>query len=289
MAVLESTREGVRPSDAAQRASQFEREGYVVARNMFTPAEMRDFIQACQSFEGKEADRPEPNSKGSMQFYSEIFRRSETVRRFITQQTLIDFLVPITGPDLWIRWDQAVAKGPGSGVFPWHTDTGYDLLPQPHFEVWIALTENRPDNGGLWVIPGSHKVRHKHKLIDNHMTAVGAERYDEADSGKVCIEANTGDVVLFSSLLLHKTYGNTTAASRWAYVAEMLKLGDYDPTIKPPYFITARQGRSAGEFVESLACARDPAQIAKTLPLAIRHRVAGPLVRRLRAAFKGSA
>ncbi len=274
---------------AAFRAAQFESDGYVVARSMFSPGEMRDFIKECQSFEGKASDRSEPNSKGTMQFYSEIFRRSEPVRRFITQQTLIDFLTPIAGPDLWVRWDQAVAKGPGSGAFPWHTDTGYDLLPQPHFEVWIALTESHRDNGGLCVIPGSHKVPHKHKRVDNHMVALGAERYDPPGSGKVFIDAEQGDVVLFSSLLLHKTYGNTTAKSRWAYVAEMLKLGDYDPTVKAPYFIAARNGRAAGEFVERLDCADDPAQIVKTLTLALRHRVAGPLARRLRSAFKVTA
>lgn len=274
------------PTDEGQRAAQFERDGYVVSRGLFTPEEMRDFIQECQGFENKASERTEPNSKGTMQFYSELFRRSESVRRFITQQTLIDFLVPITGPDLWVRWDQAVAKGPGSGVFPWHTDSGYDRLPQPHFEVWIALTKSTKDNGGLCVVPGSHKVRQKHRFVDNHMSAIGAERYDTDDSAKVFIEAEAGDVVLFSSLLLHKTYENTTENSRWAYVAEMLKLGDYDPTIAPPYFVAARNGQAACEFVDRLECAYNPVQLAKTLPLALRHRVGGPLLRRLRGTFK---
>jgi ectoine hydroxylase-related dioxygenase (phytanoyl-CoA dioxygenase family) len=256
---------------------------------MFSANEMRDFIAECHSFEGKAKDRAEPNSKGSMQFYSELFRKSELIRRFVTQRTLIDFVAPIAGPDLWLRWDQAVAKGPQSGVFAWHTDTGYDLLPQPHFEVWIALSESRADNGGLYVVPGSHKQRQRHRRIDNHMVALDSERYDAADSGKLCVEASAGDVILFSSLLLHKTYENTTTNSRWAYVAEMLKLGDFDPTITPPYFVVARNGEPACEFVESLACARDPVQIVKTLPLALRHRVGKPLVKRIRAALKSSS
>lgn len=274
--------------EVTERVRQFERDGYVVARGLFSADEMRDFIAECHSFEGRAKDRAEPNSKGSMQFYSELFRKSELIRRFVTQRTLIDFVAPIAGPDLWLRWDQAVAKGPQSGVFAWHTDTGYDLLPQPHFEVWIALSESRADNGGLYVVPGSHKQRHRHRRIDNHMVARHSERYDAADSGKVCVEAEAGDVILFSSLLLHKTYENTTTNSRWAYVAEMLRLGDFDPTITPPYFVVARDGEPACEFVESLACARDPVQIVKTLPLALRHRVGKPLVKRLRAALKPS-
>ena len=286
---MESTRAAAKSATVTERATQFDRDGYIVSRGMFTPTEMRDFIAECWSFEVKGSHRPEPNSKGTMQFYSEIFRRSELVRRFITQKTLIDFLVPITGPDLWMRWDQAVAKGPGSGVFAWHTDTGYDLLPQPHFEVWIALSESRPDNGGLWVVPGSHKVRQRHRRVGKHLEAIGSERYDAPDGGKLFIEANEGDVILFSSLLLHKTYENTTEKSRWAYVGEMLKLGDYDPTSKPPYFVVAKDGKPACEFVDALACSSDPAQIVKTLPLALRHRFGGPLVRRIRAALKATA
>jgi len=273
-------------SDVAARVRQFEQDGFVVARGMFSPSEMRDFIAECQSFEGRSNGR-EPNSKGSMQFYSQIFRKSELVRRFVCQRKLIDFIAPITGPDLWLRWDQAVAKGPDSGVFDWHTDAGYDLLPQPHFEVWIALSESRHNNGGLCVIPGSHKQRTRHRRVGTHVISVDAASHD-VDGRKQFIEADAGDVILFSSLLLHKTYENTTTSSRWAYVAELLKLGDFDPTIAPPYFIAARNGQPACEFVDRLACARDPRQIALTLPLAIRHRVAGPLVRRLRAAFKSS-
>jgi ectoine hydroxylase-related dioxygenase (phytanoyl-CoA dioxygenase family) len=289
MAMVGTAKADAGSPEVAERVRQFERDGYVVARGMFSANEMRDFIAECHSFEGKAKDRAEPNSKGSMQFYSELFRKSELIRRFVTQRTLIDFVAPIAGPDLWLRWDQAVAKGPQSGVFAWHTDTGYDLLPQPHFEVWIALSESRADNGGLYVVPGSHKQRQRHRRIDNHMVALDSERYDAADSGKLCVEASAGDVILFSSLLLHKTYENTTTNSRWAYVAEMLKLGDFDPTITPPYFVVARNGEPACEFVESLACARDPVQIVKTLPLALRHRVGKPLVKRIRAALKSSS
>ena len=277
----------VAQADVVERQRQFERDGFVVARQMFSGAEMREFIAECHSFEGRTRG-PDSNDEGQMRFYNQLFRKSEVVRRFVTQQSLIDFIAPIAGPDLWMRWDQAVAKGPGSGVFNWHTDAGYDLLPQPHFEVWIALSESRRDNGGLCVIPGSHRQghSHRHRRIGNHMVADGHERYDRPDSGKTVIEAEEGDVILFSSALLHKTYENTTARARWAYVGEFMKLGDYDPTSPAPYFVAARNGRTACEFVDTLPGARDPMQRLRTLPLALRKNVAGPLLRAVRAALK---
>ncbi len=182
-------------SDVAERVRSFQRDGYVVQRRMFSPDEMNDFIVECHSFEGR-TDRPNSNDAGEMRFYSELFRKSQRVQQFITQQALLDFIVPIAGPDLWVRWDQAVAKGPRSGVFPWHTDNGYDLLPQPHFEIWIALSQSTKDNGGLCVVPGSHKQRHRHRRVGNHMLAVASHRYDAPDSGKVFIDANVGDVIV---------------------------------------------------------------------------------------------
>lgn len=269
----------------AALANHFARDGFVIARRMFRAEQMRDLIAEIQSFEHK-ADRAEPLDQGGMRFYSDIFRQSELIRRFITEPALIDFLARIAGPDLWVRWDQAVAKGPGSGVFAWHQDNGYNRLPQQHYQVWIALSEMRQDNGGLWLVPGSHKHRFPHARVANHFAAVGSERYDDPGSARVFIEADAGDVVVFSSLTLHKTYENVTAKSRWAYVAEVMRASDFDPTIKPPYFVAARDGRAVGEFVDRLACSRDPRQIIKTLPLSLRHRVLGPLARKLRAAVK---
>ncbi len=111
MAAVGLARVGDTAAAVDERVQQFQRDGYVVSRGMFSADEMRDFIAECQSFEGKATDRVEPNSRGAMQFYSELFRKSALIRRFITQPSLLDFLTPITGPDLWVRWDQAVAKG----------------------------------------------------------------------------------------------------------------------------------------------------------------------------------
>jgi hypothetical protein len=66
---------------------------------------------------------------------------------------------------------------------------------------------------------------------------------------KVFIEAEPGDIVVFSSYLLHYTAPNLASASRWAYIVEYLPFEHFDPTAKPPYFIIARDGKSNPEFV----------------------------------------
>src|SRR3954453_21074599 len=100
------------PSDkyhvAAKLRDDFGDQGYVIARGLFTLDEMRQFIDAVKGTE-KTRSGSETLDDGTMRFYSNIFRESDTVRHFITAQPIIDFMAPIVGPDMWVRWDQAVA------------------------------------------------------------------------------------------------------------------------------------------------------------------------------------
>ncbi|MDB5406588.1 MAG: hypothetical protein JWL84_1500 [Rhodospirillales bacterium] len=248
----------------------FNARGYVVRRNMFTPGEMHHFIAAVRETEDLRGGT-ESLDEGTMQFYSNIFKESETVRRFITHPAIIDFMVPIVGPDMWVRWDQAVKKGPRSGVFPWHQDNGYNQLPTEHFQLWIALSEMTMDNGGLWIVAGSHKRLLPHTRVGRHMEAIGSRIYDEPAATKTFISAAAGDVVLFSSRALHKTYENVTDRPRWAYVAEFMRSSDYDPTLRRPYFNAARDGKPYPAFTATLPGCRDMGQRVRTLPLAMRH------------------
>lgn len=259
--------------DAAAAQAHFAERGYWIARGLFSRDEMQDVIGEIQGF-GENGGRGEVLDRGAMRFYSDLFHKSARVRAFLAQERLVAAVCAIAGPDLWVRWDQAVAKGPDSGVFAWHQDNGYNRLPQQHFQVWVALSEMRRDNGGLWLVPGSHHRHIRHRQDGRHFAAEGSEIYDADDAPKVFIEAEAGDVVIFSSLTLHKTYENTTDRARWAYVAEVMRLSDFDPTVDPPYFVLARNGAPAPGFIDRLPGSRDPRQIALTLPLAARRALA---------------
>jgi hypothetical protein len=66
------------------------------------------------------------------------------------------------------------------------------------------------------------------------------------------IEAEAGDVLLFSSLTLHKTLPNITDDDiRWAYVLEFMSIQDYDPSVPKPYFQISKNGQSFGQFIQT--------------------------------------
>jgi hypothetical protein len=75
---------------------------------------------------------------------------------------------------------------------------------------------------------------------------------------EVPIAAQKGDVVIFSSLTLHRTLPNRTQADRWAYVIEYMSVRHFDPFIEPPYFLVSEDGRSAPRF-----SARHPGSLSR--------------------------
>lgn len=229
----------------------FDRDGFIVCKGLFPPEEITAFlaeVKQCQKRYNRDT-----LTKGSMTFKSSIFFESPKIQQFICQPKIIDLLKQIIGPDIWVRWDQAVAKGPGADIFPWHQDNNYSKLVDPHYQVWIALTESNADNGGLLLKPGSHRSKSLPYQTVGHEVV-----YSGKVENPVLIEAEPGDVVIFSSFTLHSTTPNITQDTRWAYVIEYMSLDHYDPYVEPPYFVVARNGISSPEFVRSFRGKKNP-------------------------------
>ena len=224
----------------------FEDEGFVVHRGLFDEAEMLRLIDLIEA-----ADAVNPHrdwlTRGAMRFASNLLPCSAELRAWAAQPALVDLVCERLGPDVWVRWDQAVAKGPGAPLFPFHQDNGYNELPFEHLQVWIALSPADADNGGLWLVPGSHRRTWTHEKVDDVVRVL------EATDDAVCLEAESGDVVLFSSLMVHATLPNVTDRLRWAYVVEYVSTADVDPFLDPPYLVVARDGRPAPGYVDELA------------------------------------
>ena len=225
--------------------AEFKKNGYVFIKNFFSQAEVDALVANIkEASETKSGD--DVLDKGNLKFHALIMHRSEKLRAFISQTKIIDFLKQFAGPDIWVRWDQAVEKKPGAGTFPWHQDNQYSQLKDAHFQFWISLTTMTAENGGLWVVPGSHKGMLKYDYEDSHVV------YKGDVSNAEFISAEPGDVVLFSSYLLHSTTPNITQNSRWAYVIEYMQMDHIDPFIEAPHLVVAKNGQPHLEYLNRL-------------------------------------
>ena len=224
-------------------AQAFKRDGFIKLPGFFSGGEMEELRSAILEASKRSAD---PLDRAGLTFHSNAFRASASIRQFLAQPRLVSLVAEVGGPNLWVRWDQAVVKAPGGVEFPWHQDNAYNRLRVQHFQLWIAVSRGTRENGGLWLQPGSHrKGLLLHVARGSHMV------YEGPHGDASLVEAECGDVVLFSSLMLHRTAPNESRDDhRWAYVAEYIKLEDWDPWVESPYFVVARRGRACNELVQ---------------------------------------
>jgi ectoine hydroxylase-related dioxygenase (phytanoyl-CoA dioxygenase family) len=244
---------------------EYGEQGYAHLPGFFSAAEverLRDDIEVA----GRARRGTSSLDDGAMTFLSLLFPLSPALQAFVAQPRLLDVVCPLLDDDVWVRWDQAVAKRDGAPTFPWHQDNGYSLLHAAHAQVWVALTAAGPDDGGLWVAPGSH-----HRPRSHHRQGAHVAVDEEPDDG-VAVTAGAGDVVVFSSRLLHRTTPNRSGRDRWTYVVEYLGVRQLDPFQAPPYFVASRGRRSDPRFLRWPAGRRSLRQQAAYLPDRIRVR-----------------
>ena len=240
-------------------ADAFARDGYVHLPGFLGPDEVAGLRSAIEAA-GREREGASSLDDGAMTFYSLLFPLSAELQAFVTQPRLVDLVCPLLDDDAWVRWDQAVVKRAGAPTFPWHQDNGYSLLRAEHVQAWVALTDAGAEDGGLWVVPGSHTRDLTHHHRGAHVAV------DDEPTDGIAVEARAGDLILFSSRLVHRTTPNTSGRDRWTYVIEYLGVHDLDPFLAPPYLVATRDRASAPRFTHWTPGRRSPRQQLAYLP-----------------------
>lgn len=238
--------------DYAQHAAEYEKQGYTVLRGLLSKDDAAHFLAEVERCAELDSRKAALNGNG-IGFAGEIFLHSDFVRSILAREDVVGLISAIAGGDLWISMDQAVTKHPGAGIFRWHQDNGYNQLKREHFQLWVALTETRLQNGALKLVPGSHK----RGLLPHTFKGVGQMECDEQVGEHVTVDADAGDVIIFSSLMLHCTGPNDADCKRVAYVAEYMKRGDFAPNAGAPYFIVAEGGVPNPHFTDTQPGARN--------------------------------
>jgi ectoine hydroxylase-related dioxygenase (phytanoyl-CoA dioxygenase family) len=222
----------------------FKRQGYIFCKGFFSQDEIDILYENIKSSDTKE--KTFSFDRNRFHYHVSLLNRSSKIQVLISQTKVVDLLSQLIGRNIWVRWNQAISKDSGAKMMPWHQDNRYSSLKHSYYQLWIPLTKMTPENGGLLLQPGSYCFE---KQVFPHKFSEGFYAYEGSLEQPVFIEAEPGDVVVFSSYLLHCTTPNITPESRWAYIVECLPFEHFDPTAKPPYFVIARDGKSNPEFV----------------------------------------
>jgi len=202
-----------------QQIEQFHRDGFLVVRALYTPAEVRDISNWTDELAGA------PETPGTTMMYfepsqedgSRILSRIENFVPYhegfaalITRRRMLQAVDDLFGQPSVLFKDKINFKLPGADGFKAHQDVqaGWDDYAQLHITAMIAIDATTPANGSLEMIAGLHT---RGVLGDMWAPLTDA---DTADSAYKAVHCNPGDAVFFDSYAPHRSMPNTTRQAR---------------------------------------------------------------------------
>ncbi|KUN78665.1 ectoine hydroxylase [Streptomyces bungoensis] len=147
----------------------YERDGFLTVDQLITPDEVEvyrrelDRLVSDPAIRADERSVVEPRSKEIRSVF-EVHRISEVFARLVRDERVVGRARQILGSDVYVHQSRINVKpGFGASGFYWHSDFetwhAEDGLPNMRtVSVSIALTENHDTNGGLMIMPGSHRT-----------------------------------------------------------------------------------------------------------------------------------
>ncbi|MFF8292290.1 ectoine hydroxylase [Streptomyces sp. NPDC016309] len=147
----------------------FERDGFLAVDQLITDDEVAVYRAELDRLVGDPAVRAdersiiEPKSQDVRSVF-EVHRISDVFAELVRDERVVGRAREILGSDVYVHQSRINVKpGFGASGFYWHSDFetwhAEDGLPRMRtVSVSIALTENLDTNGGLMIMPGSHRT-----------------------------------------------------------------------------------------------------------------------------------
>ncbi|HVL76605.1 MAG TPA: phytanoyl-CoA dioxygenase family protein [Noviherbaspirillum sp.] len=210
---------------------QFNRDGYLICRGLASQADCaamlavtRVHLEAAIEPLEYEADLGYPGAPGSrdaaggstIRRLRGAWQRDPVFRAWASDPRIVNWLERRFGEPVCVtlaHHNCVMTKHPAYGTATgWHRDIRYWAFARPDLvAVWLALGPEGPSNGGLSVIPGSHRMDIRREQLD----ALDFLRPDVAENRAlmkhgVALELEAGDVVFFHSGLFHAAGRNAS-------------------------------------------------------------------------------
>ncbi|XP_043272964.1 probable alpha-ketoglutarate-dependent hypophosphite dioxygenase [Venturia canescens] len=224
--------------------------GYIKISNVFSVQEMNEISEAydelferkrrenVQGLEAAWAGNDMKKAAGNIDYtvksIHNLQMHSAVFTRMLMNGKLLDALEDIMETkDIVLHHTKAHIKPPEKGA-PYLMHQDYHYFPHKKhtmLAIFLHLDDTTPENGGLAVYPGSHKLG---PLQDHGVTDEKGESYHYVDPKKfplsdaTPVTAKKGEIVMFSYLLLHGSYLNLSTKSRRMFLTQV-KAADDDP------------------------------------------------------------
>lgn len=150
--------------------------------------------------------------------------RSPMLRAWATGQPLNGILHQLLGEKVYLsqaHHNCIMTKQPAfSSVTGWHRDSRYwNFARADLISAWLALGNEKAENGCLWVIPGSHQVEVEPDQFDDKLFfRADLEKNKPLLQQAIEVPLEQGDLLLFHSNLFHAAGKNHTDKTKFSMV-----------------------------------------------------------------------
>lgn len=153
----------------ADQLASFQEEGYLVVRGLFTRAEAEKLIETFMAIHAAGPvpryfnPRPLGETGGDiLKAYPRIMhphRFNDVARHYLLDRRLAVILRDLFGEEPLAAQSMLYFKPPGARGQALHQDNFYlRVEPGTCIAAWVALDRSDPQNGGLQVAPGTHRM-----------------------------------------------------------------------------------------------------------------------------------
>ncbi len=214
---------------APSEVEQFDRDGYVIARSLVSDELRQQMLEATEDGLRRktgpieyEAEVHYPGSPpsltadggGTVRRLKQAHSRHFAFTNWIADPRLVARLQQLLGPDIvmpLVHHNCIMTKQPQfSSDTGWHRDIRYWSFQRPELvSVWLALGTERPDNGCLQLLPGTHREEFESTRLDEpQFLRPDVSENQELLQRRVFAELDPGDVLFFHCRTFHAATRN---------------------------------------------------------------------------------
>ncbi|MFK7892640.1 MAG: phytanoyl-CoA dioxygenase family protein [Granulosicoccus sp.] len=208
-----------------QAIEDFERDGYYIARSLIPADQVRELVsivdyslkpalapvefEADVHYPGAPASKTAPGGHTPRRLLH-AYGRDSQFQKIGKHPTLVAMLKALMKAErVYLSQNHhncIMTKHPGfSSVTSWHQDIRYWRFDRRELvSTWLAMGPENAENGGLLVIPGSHKLDFEPGQFDASLFLRTDLEANKALLAKaIAVQLEAGDMLLFHSRTLH--------------------------------------------------------------------------------------
>ena len=210
-----------------EQRSDYERDGYIVVRNLFSEEEIGLLGKAARNDNEMDKSSSERDDGEGNAVRLALWNHpgDGIYGMFARCRKMVDRVEEILREEVYHYHSKMILKDAKvGGAWAWHQDYGYwyqnGVLSPNLCSVMIAVDQATIENGCMQVIKGSHKLGRINHILSGDQAGADMERVEEAKKrlDLVHVTMDQGDALFFHSNTLHASDANESDHPRWAMI-----------------------------------------------------------------------